>query len=413
MRFPLVALLILLSVAAMAQAPAFEVTPGRLSFIVSAGGNLPSQIIAIKPTGSEAVRWQITASARWLQVSATSGTGATEVRVGVDGRGLSPGQYNGRITVTGPPGTGPVVVAVMLQILSRPSGAAQSSGAVAALTLSSPAGSREPASAVISLQDEPTAPAAWRVEADQPWISVDPASGAVPARVTVTAAAEGLGPGEHLATLVFTDRDGRPWMKVPVAFLVEGAESLQIAADVLPPATRNLPYTQALPIRGGKPPYLVRIVEGRLPPGLALSGSVISGVARSVGTYPLVLSVTDASTPPTTTTQPVLFQVIVLFQDTALVVSPPSVQLQTSAMRPSQGARLAIGSGRQPLAWRATADASWLRLSPERGISPSVLQVDVNGAALEPGTYAGTITITMEGAPNSPARVAVQVEVRK
>jgi hypothetical protein len=37
----------------------------------------------------------------------------------------------------------------------------------------------------------------------------------------------------------------------------------------------------------------------------------------------------------------------------------------------------------------------------------------VNPAGLAPGVYVGTITITMDGAPNSPATVPVQVVIRK
>lgn len=414
MRAALAASLIVVSTAALAQAPALDVAPSRLSFIAAAGGTPPAQTVQIRHTAQAPVRWQARASAPWIRLSATSGTGDAPLQIGVDTNGLAPGQHLGQVTVSHLEGTAGAVVSVVVQVQGRSSANLRASTSLpTALTLSAPAGSREPVSALMSLQEGEGAPEAWRVEPDQPWLNVEPSSGDVPARISVTATPGTLPPGEYMATLVFTGANGEPWMKIPVAFVVGGNEALSITTDLLPPATRNLPYSQAIPIRGGRPPYTIRIIHGRLPQGLLLSGGGISGVTRFVGTYPLVLAVTDASTPPATATQEVLLQVIVLYQDTALVVSPPTLSLAVSASQRSQGARLAVGSGRQPLAWTATSDASWLRLSPDRGISPSAFQLDVHTAVLQPGTYTATITITMEGAPNSPARIPVQVVVRK
>ena len=413
MRAALAASLIVCSIAAPAQAPVLDVAPVRLSFIAAAGGSVPAQTVQLRQTAGEPLRWRAEASAPWIRLSATTGTGDTALQVGVDGRGLAPGRHEGRVTVSGPPGAGTHVVTVLFQISNRARGTPSTIDSPAALTLSAPPGSREPASTTLNLQGGPDAPTVWRVKPDQAWLSVDPASGRLPARVTVTAVPEGAAPGENAAALVFTDEEGEAWMTVPVVFLVGSADSLSIATDVLPPATRNLPYAQAIPILGGKPPYAIRILQGRLPQGLVLAGGALSGVARNSGSFPLVLEVTDASTPPVSATRQVLLQVIVLYQDTALVVSPPSLSLVARVNQRTPGTRLAVGSGRQPLAWRATTDASWLRLSPDRGLSPSVLQLDVDAARMEPGTYMATVTITMDGAPNSPARVPVQVEVRR
>ena len=57
------------------------------------------------------------------------------------------------------------------------------------------------------------------------------------------------------------------------------------------------------------------------------------------------------------------------------------------------------------------ADVEWLRLTPGAGVSPSEVAVTVVAGRLPPGTHVGTITVTMEGAPNSPASIPVQVTV--
>jgi hypothetical protein len=186
---------------------------------------------------------------------------------------------------------------------------------------------------------------------------------------------------------------------------------LRIDRQILPPARRNLPYTQAVPIAGGIPPYAIRIVEGRLPPGLVLSQGAISGTSRVQGYYPFVVAVTDASSPPASIAQPLAIRVIILQADTALVVSPPSIGLRLPGHGRDGRAKLGIGSGRQVLEWTASVDVPWLRVVPASGVSPATVDIVALAAQLPPGTHLGTITVSMDGAPNSPASIPVQVTV--
>jgi hypothetical protein len=188
-------------------------------------------------------------------------------------------------------------------------------------------------------------------------------------------------------------------------------DELRLERQTLPPATRNLPYAQAVPILGGTPPYAIRIVEGRLPAGLVLTQGSITGTARVQGYYPFVVTVTDASTPPATIARPLGLRVIILQPDTALVVGPPAISLRLSGRTRDGRASLAVGSGRQKLEWTASADVPWLRLAPAAGVSPATIEVIALAAQLSPGTHLGTVTVTMEGAPNSPASVPVQITV--
>jgi hypothetical protein len=155
----------------------------------------------------------------------------------------------------------------------------------------------------------------------------------------------------------------------------------------------------------------LRIVEGRLPAGMVLAQGAITGTARVQGVYPFVVSVTDAASPPARLTQTMSVRVIILQPDTALVVSPASISLRLANRSRDGRAALAIGSGRQRLEWTAAADVEWLRLTPGAGLSPSEVAVTVVAGRLPPGTHVGTITVTMEGAPNSPASIPVQVTV--
>ncbi|MGH7986511.1 MAG: hypothetical protein ACREQX_09545 [Candidatus Binataceae bacterium] len=68
---------------------------------------------------------------------------------------------------------------------------------------------------------------------------------------------------------------------------------LSVTATALPVATVRQPYSASLGIKGGAPPYSLRIVKRRLPPGLALtSGGIVTGVPLkpSVGRFMLLVS---------------------------------------------------------------------------------------------------------------------------
>ena len=286
----------------------------------------------------------------------------------------------------------------------------------------------------------------WTARAAEPWIRVAPQAGTGPAALTVDIDRTRLAPGRYEGRIVI-DAGSADDSPVSIAVHVEAAAvassgppvrpageappppaaagpppavqpvpepapgPLRIEHRNLPPATRNLPYAQALPIAGGTPPYAVRIVEGRLPAGLVLAQGSIAGTARVQGYYPFVVAVKDASSPPVAIAQPMGIRVMILQPDTALVVNPPAIGVRLASRTRDGRAALAVASGRQRLEWTAVADVAWLRLSPASGVSPATIEIVALSGRLSPGTHVGTVTVTMEGAPNSPASIPVQVTV--
>ena len=251
----------------------------------------------------------------------------------------------------------------------------------------------------------------WTARPAEPWIRVAPQAGTGPAVLTVEIDATRLAPGRYEGRIVI-DAGSADDSPVSIAVHVEAAAvpeadrpvrqagqahrpgrqpgrrlaqpmpdpapdaapgPLRIEHRNLPPATRNLPYAQALPIAGGTPPYAVRIVEGRLPAGLVLAQGSVAGTARVQGYYPFVVAVKDGSSPPVTVAQPMGIRVIILQPDTALVVSPPAIGVRLASRTRDGRAALAVASGRQRLEWTAEANVPWLRLSPASGVSPSTI----------------------------------------
>ncbi|MCX6582628.1 MAG: Ig-like domain-containing protein [Candidatus Aminicenantes bacterium] len=63
------------------------------------------------------------------------------------------------------------------------------------------------------------------------------------------------------------------------------------------------------------------------------------------------------------------------------------------------------------LAWTATGDNSWLKVSPNAGTGPGVIAITVNPSGLSEGIYTGTITVSDPYAVNSPQAIAVTFEI--
>ncbi|QIL81617.1 hypothetical protein G7047_18130 [Diaphorobacter sp. HDW4A] len=77
---------------------------------------------------------------------------------------------------------------------------------------------------------------------------------------------------------------------------VISSTALAMVTTAIPDAVNGMPYTFALEASGGNAPYAWSLVSGTMPLGLALnSAGLISGTpsVKTVGTYPLVIKVTD------------------------------------------------------------------------------------------------------------------------
>jgi len=99
--------------------PALSVTPAQLSFSALAGAAaLPAQSLTVSNQDLGVMSWTATAaSSGWLSVSPASGSGNATLTVTALAGGLSPGTYNGTVTMAAPGATGsPAVVTVTLNL---------------------------------------------------------------------------------------------------------------------------------------------------------------------------------------------------------------------------------------------------------------------------------------------------------
>jgi len=61
--------------------------------------------------------------------------------------------------------------------------------------------------------------------------------------------------------------------------------------------------------------------------------------------------------------------------------------------------------------WRATADASWLRLSHRIGLTPAFLEIGAHVTGLPGALYEGNVSVTAAGVVGSPQTVTVTLEI--
>ncbi|MFL6216196.1 MAG: S8 family serine peptidase [Blastocatellia bacterium] len=94
-------------------------------------------------------------------------------------------------------------------------------------------------------------------------------------------------------------------------------------------------------------------------------------------------------------------------------VSPSSLSFSATAggSNPASQSLSITNTGGGTLNWTASANQTWLGVSPTSGTAPSATTVSVNISGLAAGTYNGAITISATGATNTPVTVPVTLTV--
>lgn len=408
---------VLMAARAAAQVPAatLQVTPSRLTFISSEQSNpLPGQRVQIRNAGGGQLVWRARVTDRWITVTPPNGIDEAVVAVGIEPAGLQPGTYSGAVMIEAGAASGsPKIVDITLTIAPRrPAAPPALTVAPDKVAFSASAGHRDRLTFRVRVQAERDQAIRWTAQSDRPWLTVSPQQGLTPADVTLSAASELLPSGEHAGMVTIRGAGESPAVQIPVTLSIRsGGGPMAFTSSMMPTATLNVPYSRPIPVRGGRPPYAFQVVAGTLPPELALVNGTITGTPRQPGVFSFAVAALDSSSPPTSQTQQLSLAIVILDQNTALAVQPVSLDLQATGARAAESA-VAIVSGGPPLTWQAASDVPWLHVTPAEGVAPSTVRVSADTKGLSSGSYAAVITISMDGAPNSPVRIPVRVTVR-
>ncbi len=153
-----------------------------------------------------------------------------------------------------------------------------------------------------------------------------------------------------------------------------------------------------------------------LPAGITLSSAgVLAGTPTQAGTFPLTVTATDASSGCAATGA-----------YTLTINPPPTMTLDKIALRfgaVTTGAAFASQTAAQivrltqtgtgTVTWTAASNQPWLLVSPASGTGSANLSVSVMSVAGLPtgGAVAGTISLTVTGASNTPGPIAVTLNL--
>lgn len=203
------------SLALYAQGPAISVSPAQLTFNASAVSSPMPQNLLLTAAGSAALKFIVTSfsGGNWLAATPASGTTPAMVAVSISVGSLTAGSYTGFISIVSAGST--TTVPVTLNV--SPTGISSFTAAPASLSFDFVTASVTPQSQSISLTG--TSVQSFTVSTTTGdgggWLSVNPASGATPASLSVSVDPSSLGEGTYFGSLAITAADGTALL-VPV-----------------------------------------------------------------------------------------------------------------------------------------------------------------------------------------------------
>ena len=393
--------------------PNLIVNPTVLSFAASTGAAAPAgQSVAVSTSNGSVAAFTVSAATtsggNWLQPTPASGNTPSSFVANVVSGSLAAGTYNGTITVSAT-GFTSATVAVTVVVTQAKAVILISGGSLFALpNTAAPATS----TLTISASDGSAQPFSIATGATQyNWLTLSPTSGTTPGTVKLTANPAGLIPGIYVTPITVTI----PGLPIPTktiqAQLTVTGSNLAASPNMLtftyqpglplPPAqtislttvsggtvaltsvTANVGWIIVSPATSAPATLQVSINPGLLSPGTYTGDVLVKGVGSPDASLEIPVTITVTAAQPITATPASL-----------------AFNYQTGGAAPA-AQNVAIASGNVTVNYTVASQGSWLQVSPAKGTTPGSLAVTAVPTGLAPGTYGGTITVTVTGAANS------------
>ena len=211
-------------------------------------------------------------------------------------------------------------------------------------------------------------------------------AGALPKGLTLSAAGAISGAATAAGTFQFTATvtDSATGTASQQFTLIVGG-GLAIDPTVLPGGKVGASYSQTLTATGGTPPYTFITSAGSLPPGVTLSGAVLSGTPTTTGSYTFTIQATDSAS--ATAAQ-------------QFTIAITGVAITTSGL-PSAAVGTAYS---QTLSASGTAPYTW---AVAQGALPDGLSLDASSGTISGmPTAAGTSSVTIQVTDSTKATAA-------
>jgi uncharacterized protein (TIGR03437 family) len=187
-----------------------KISTTSLGFSGIAGGTPPPVGLISVSASITGVAFTAASSDDWLSVTPAGGSAPSTLQVSVDPSGLTPGDYQGTITISAPDAT-PSRAIVNVTFTVQPATPPMLNVSSRALSLTAPQGS-DASSAPLQIQNVGGGAlpysATFSTVSGGPWLSISPSSGvalpAAPATLTVAATPGSLGPGTYQGNIAIT-----------------------------------------------------------------------------------------------------------------------------------------------------------------------------------------------------------------
>ena len=256
------------------------VSPPSMAFVTAAGLNPGPQVLNIISQGG-ALPFFVTAQSgvNWLSVTPTTGTTPAQLIVSANVTGLSPGNYDGTITVASNQASNPTLTVPVSLVVGQPQSLTVTP---LALTFSSVIGEPAPASQTIKLIPSAATvsfKASAEVAGSVPWLKVTPGAGTAPVELTVVVDPTNLDPAVYTGTLTVTPV-GLPQVVIAVSY--------QVAPPPLPAVTSAVNAASLLD--GALAPGEIVIVRGS---NTGFSGPAVVVTPNADGSLPLTVGDTQ------------------------------------------------------------------------------------------------------------------------
>ena len=404
------------------QAPA----PLRLSLSsqTADGVSLPANFTAVATSGG------------WLSIDSKAGTTPGAVNVSVNTSGMSPGTYNGTVTVaSAAAGNTPQVVPVLLMVNSP--GLSLSSSA---LNFDYQMGSAALSPSPISISSC-GAPLDFNISAPPVgWLSIDTLRGTTPAAANISVNAGNLPPGTYKTAITISSSGTGSSQSIPVTLVVRNLPTLIVSPKALSfyyEKGFQTPSAQTLSISAGNTNFAASVSTtsgnwlsidnaGGTTPGTV--GVSVQTNGLGPGTYSGTVSIASFGASNTPVSIPVTLTVATSGH---LAASPASLSFDAQVgSQISQSQTVTVTSTGDQLGFKTSAaGGGWLSINPtphastgtvQGGVgqgsgqissAPVLLSVSASTTGLAPGTYSGSITLTPDSGTN-PINIPVTLTIR-
>ncbi|MBM3745257.1 MAG: hypothetical protein FJW34_05630, partial [Acidobacteria bacterium] len=409
--------------------------PTSVSFTHALGGAVAAnQNVLITSTTASQVNFNAAVSTssggNWLNINISSGTTPVNISVGVNPTGLSPGTYNGTVTLT-PVSVvgGSLQVPVTLVVTGTP----QLSASPSSVTFPYQTGTSAPAQQTVALTSGGTPvtfTAIPETTSGGNWLVVTPNFAVTPSDLTVgisSAVLAALPAGDYPGKITVTaPQASNSPLVIPVTLLVRNTPFLTASVSALSftmlpggplPAAQNvtagstgtaLPFTVSATTTTPGVNWLSFDPAGGITPRAVAVSVASAALTLPPGTYtgtvtlsPTTVGVPSVSVPVTLTVSGAA----------ALVVSPTAMVFNYQIGRvPPAIKTLEVKSTGVPVGFTSQVvpgtGGNWLQISATSGTTPATLSVGVNPAGMAVGTYQSAVSVTPA---DGGAAVALQV----